>query len=160
MSFTQVQHCMGAAHRPLSAGPDGYCGDLSPVSAQRISSLKIGVEMTIKPLSALFWRGLPAALLLLLGTVAASAQEATGVEVYEFGIYERGEILGEFAPPNKGYRHAAVAGMKHLETTRIIPGRLGVTFGVRYRIQGGLGFMVPLRGGAEISSAGSSFPRI
>ena len=101
--------------------------------------------MTIKPRSALFGRGLPAALLLLLGAASASAQEATGVEVYEYGIYQRGEILGEFAPPNKGYRHTAVSGMKHLETTRIIPGRLGVTFGVRYRIQGGLGFMVPLR---------------
>jgi hypothetical protein len=101
--------------------------------------------MTIKPLSALFWRGLPAALLLLVGAVAANAQEATGIDVYEFGIYERGEILGEFAPPNKGYRHAAVSGMTHLETTRIIPGRLGVSFGLRYRVLGGLGFMVPVR---------------
>ena len=96
-------------------------------------------------LVAPFIRAHFAALFLLLGSVAAGAQEATGIDVYEYGIYERGEILGEFAPPNKGYRHTAVAGMKHLETTRIIPGRLGVTFGLRYRIRGGLGFLVPLR---------------
>ena len=35
--------------------------------------------------------------------------------------------------------------MTHVETTRIIPGRLGVSFGFRYRVQGGLGFMVPVR---------------
>lgn len=88
---------------------------------------------------------LVAAAFILLGP-AAAAQEATRVEVYEYGIYQRGEVLGEFAPPNQGYRHTAVANIKHLETTRVIPGRLGVTFGIRYRIQGnGLGFQVPVR---------------
>ena len=101
--------------------------------------------MTMASPSDIFTRGLLAALLLFLGAIAASAQEATGVEVYEYGIYQRGEILGESSPPNQGYRHTIVSGMTHLETTRIIPGRLGVTFGVRYRIQGGLGFMVPVR---------------
>ena len=86
-----------------------------------------------------------ATLFLVWGGVA-HAQDATGVEIYEFGIFERGQILGETAPPNQGYRHTAVSGLHHLETTRIIPGRLGVTFGVRYRIRGnGLGFAVPLR---------------
>jgi hypothetical protein len=86
-----------------------------------------------------------AALIVLLGIGAAAAQEATGVDIYEYGIYERGEVLGESAPPNKGYRHAIVSRMAHLETTRIIPGSLGVSFGIRYRIRGGLGFLVPVR---------------
>ena len=93
----------------------------------------------------LFVRAQFAALFFVAGIAAAGAQEATGVEVYEYGIYERGAILGEFAPPNQGYRHTAVSGMQHLETTKVVPGRLGVTFGVRYRIQGGLGFRVPVR---------------
>lgn len=106
---------------------------------------QIAMESTVSYRATLFLRAQLAALCLLAGIAAAGAQEATGVDVYEYGIYERGEILGEFAPPNKGYRHTAVSGMKHLETTRVIPGRLGVTFGVRYRVQGGLGFMVPVR---------------
>nr|TFG55367.1 MAG: DUF3859 domain-containing protein [Hyphomicrobiales bacterium] len=101
--------------------------------------------MKILSFSSPFARLLVAGLFLAIGSVAPSAQEATGVEIYEFGIYQRGEVLGEFAPANKGYRHTAVSGMKHLQTTRIIPGRLGVSFGVRYRVQGGIGFMVPVR---------------
>lgn len=102
-------------------------------------------ESVMSPLATLCIRAHFTALCLVVGIAAAGAQEATGVDVYEYGIYQRGEILGEFAPPNKGYRHTAVSGMRHLETTRVIPGRLGVTFGVRYRIRGGLGFMVPVR---------------
>lgn len=85
-----------------------------------------------------------AAMFLFLG--AAQAQEATRISVYEYGLYERGEVVGEFAPPNQGFRHQAVNDIRHLETTRIVPGRLGVAFGVRYRVEGeGLGFAVPVR---------------
>jgi len=145
MSVTQVQHCRGAALRPCSQTPSSRFRALSSGPGERISSFNIETELTMASLATLFIRAHVAALFLLLGSVAAGAQEATGVEVYEYGIYERGAILGEFAPPNKGYRHTAVSGMKHLETTRVIPGRLGVTFGLRYRIQGGLGFLVPVR---------------
>jgi hypothetical protein len=45
-----------------------------------------------------------------------------------------------------GYRHETISHAEHLETTRIVPGRVGVSFGVRYRIMGeGFGFPVPLR---------------
>jgi hypothetical protein len=101
--------------------------------------------MQLEGLFAQYERGFLAALFLLIGTMAVNAQEATGVQIYEYGIYQRGEVLGEFAPANQGYRHTAISGMKHLETTRIIPGRLGVSFGVRYRILGGIGFTVPIR---------------
>ena len=85
-------------------------------------------------------------LLLLVGTSAAVAQDATRVEVYEYGLYELGPSLGDYAPPNLGYRHETVSDIRHLETTRIVPGRIGVSFGVRYRVQGnGIGFPVPLR---------------
>jgi hypothetical protein len=81
-----------------------------------------------------------------LAAAPASAQEATRVEVFEYGLYEVGPSLGEFAPPNMGYRHETISHAEHLETTRIVPGSVGVSFGVRYRIMGeGLGFPVPLR---------------
>ncbi len=87
-----------------------------------------------------------ALLLLLVGTNPATAQEATRVEVYEYGLYALGPPLGEYAPPNMGYRHESVSDIRHLETTRIVPGRVGVSFGLRYRVQGnGIGFPVPLR---------------
>ena len=87
-----------------------------------------------------------ALLLLLVGLNPAAAQEATRVEVYEYGLYELGPSLGEYAPPNMGYKHESVSDIEHLETTRIVPGRVGVSFGVRYRVQGsGIGFAVPLR---------------
>nr|TFG55368.1 MAG: DUF3859 domain-containing protein [Hyphomicrobiales bacterium] len=86
------------------------------------------------------------ALLALFGASAAAAQDATRVEVYEYGLYALGPSHGEYAPANMGYRHETVSEIKHLETTRIVPGRIGVSFGVRYRIQGnGFGFPVPLR---------------
>ena len=85
-------------------------------------------------------------LAVLLGLGAARAQEVTGAEIIEFGIYERGQIVGEFAPPNRGYRRQLVADMTHLETATIIPGRLGITFGIRYRVIGnGFGFPVPVK---------------
>ena len=86
------------------------------------------------------------ALLALFFGASAAAQNATRVEVYEYGLYELGPPLGEYAPPNMGYRHETVSDIRHLETTRIVPGRIGVSFGVRYRIQGnGIGFPVPLK---------------
>jgi len=84
-------------------------------------------------------------LMLLFGLNLAAAQEATRIDVYEFGLYELGPPLGEYAPPNMGYRHETVSDIQHLETTRIVPGRIGVSFGLRYRVQGnGVGFAVPL----------------
>ena len=50
----------------------------------------------LKPLRAAQF----ALLLLLAGTNPAAAQEATRVEVYEYGLYELGPALGEYAPPN------------------------------------------------------------
>jgi hypothetical protein len=68
------------------------------------------------------------------------------IEILEYGIFERGAVLGEFSPPNMGYRHQSVAGLTHLETTRVIPGQIGVTFGIRYRVEGnGIGIPVPLK---------------
>jgi len=82
---------------------------------------------------------------LLFWSSLAAAQDATRIEVYEYGLYELGPALGEYAPPNMGYRHETVSDIRHIETTRIVPGRIGVSFGVRYRVQGnGLGFAVPL----------------
>jgi hypothetical protein len=87
-----------------------------------------------------------AAIFFSLGRAAAQEQDALRIDVFEYGLYERGEVVGEFAPPNQGFHHQAVASIRHLETTRIVPGRLGVAFGVRYRLEGGgIGFSVPVR---------------
>jgi hypothetical protein len=95
---------------------------------------------------ALRMPALLALLLLFFSANTAFAQDATRVEVYEYGLYALGPSHGEYAPPNMGYRHESVSEIQHLETTRTVPGRIGVSFGVRYRIQGnGFGFPVPLR---------------
>lgn len=86
------------------------------------------------------------AMMVLLAVTPSHAQEATGVEITEYGLYEVGPSLGEFAPPNMGYRHETIAEATHLETTRIVPGKVGVSFGVRYRIVGNdPGDIVPIR---------------
>jgi hypothetical protein len=74
---------------------------------------------------------------------SARAQEATGVEIIEYGLFEIGPSLGEFAPPNLGYRHEVIDSFRHTETTDTVLGRIGVAFGVRYRITGT--GIVPLR---------------
>jgi hypothetical protein len=87
-----------------------------------------------RPLLALAL-AMSAALFVLSGG-PARAQDVTGAEIIEYGMYERGQLLGEFAPPNRGYRREAVAGFTHLETATIIPGRQGITFGIHYRLTG------------------------
>jgi hypothetical protein len=72
----------------------------------------------------------------LFAVSTANAQEATGIEIMEYGLYDVGPSLGEFAPPNMGYRHETISQATHLETTRIVPGQVGVSFGVRYRVTG------------------------
>jgi hypothetical protein len=92
-----------------------------------------------------FFRPAHFVILFVLASTVAAAQEAARVEVYEFGLYELGPSTGEYAPPNMGYRHETVSDIRHLETTRIVPGRVGVSFGLRYRVQGnGIGYPVPL----------------
>jgi len=76
------------------------------------------------------------AALLALPDGPAQAQGITGAEIVEYGMYERGQILGEFAPANRGYRRQTVAGFTHLETATIIPGRQGITFGIHYKVTG------------------------
>jgi hypothetical protein len=75
---------------------------------------------------------------------ASAAEELPRIEIYEFGLYESGESLGESHPPNQGFRHEFVSHVTHLETTNIVPGRLGITFGVRYRVHSE-GTVVPTR---------------
>lgn len=74
-----------------------------------------------------------AALLLSLGSLA-QAQEAPDVEITEYGIFQSGDIVAEGAPPTLGYRHVLVSGVELLSTTRIIPASLGLSFGIRYRL--------------------------
>jgi len=89
--------------------------------------------------------GVFATFVFLLGA-NAQAQEATHVDVLEYGLYEIGPSVGEFAPPNMGYRHESISEARHLQTTRTVPGQVGVAFGVRYRVEGtDPGAVVPIR---------------
>ena len=73
---------------------------------------------------------------LLLAAPAVQAQAIERVEVTEFGLYERGEVIGELPPSPNGIGRSEVAGAKHLRTTRRVPARLGTSFGFRYRVVG------------------------
>jgi len=84
-----------------------------------------------------------AMLVALAGPVRA--QEATGIDIIEYGLFEIGPSLGEFAPPNMGYRHEIIDSFRHTETTDKVLGRIGAAFGVRYRLTGTGSGIVPLR---------------
>jgi hypothetical protein len=66
------------------------------------------------------------------------------IEVFELGLYERGEIIAELPPSPAGIGRAASVGEKHLRTTRQVPAQLGTSFGFRFRVIGRTGAQVPL----------------
>jgi hypothetical protein len=85
------------------------------------------------------------ALFLLFATIAtASAQSATKVEVYEFGTYtSEGGV--EVGMTRQGIVRSQTSGIRQLEATRKVLGRLGVEFGFRYRLVGPrFGTVLPL----------------
>lgn len=80
-----------------------------------------------------------------LGGHPAGAQTLQKVEILEFGLMTVGEDMGESHPPNEGFEHHAVDGARADKETRSIPGKLGVTFGIRYRYVGEpIGGLVPV----------------
>jgi hypothetical protein len=67
---------------------------------------------------------------------AAEAQQVDKLEVIEFGVYERGPVTDVRPATANAFGRVAINGIKHLRTTRKVPGRIGVTFGFRYRTIG------------------------
>jgi len=73
-------------------------------------------------------------LALLLGVGAAQTQTVDRLEITDFGTYK-------VEPGNKrknaeGLKTTVTPGVEHLETTTTIPARIGISFGVRYKIVG------------------------
>ena len=82
---------------------------------------------------------------LLLSATAAHAQDIQKVEIVEFGLYQRGEVVGHQPATANAFGRATVTGWKHLSTTRKVPARVGTTFGFRYKVVGSpAGEIVPI----------------
>lgn len=85
------------------------------------------------------------ALAVAFGALPAAAQTLQKVEILEYGLMTVGEDLGESSPPNEGFEHHSVAGARLDKATRSIPGKLGVSFGIRFRYLGEpVGGLVPV----------------
>ena len=77
-----------------------------------------------------------AALVVTLALLAgpSRAAETVGVEILQYGLF-RADIVGR-QPDPVGVIHNVVDNICHLATTRDVPMKIGVHFGVRYRVTG------------------------
>jgi hypothetical protein len=75
-------------------------------------------------------------LVIVLGFVAgtADAREPVGVEIVQYGLF-RSEIV-ERQSDSTGVMHNVVDKVCHIATTETVPLKIGVHFGVRYRVTG------------------------
>ena len=83
-------------------------------------------------------RALAAVLLFVACTAAAAAQSpgAHEAEIRWAGLF-RAQIVGTVEQPNTAIgRTNQLAGVEKLETTTTVPARLGVSFGLEYRLSG------------------------
>jgi len=78
------------------------------------------------------WRWLALVLVLLAGT--AEARDEVGVEIVQYGLF-RSDIVGKQRDPG-GITHNVVSNICHIATTRDVPMKIGVHFGVRYKVTG------------------------
>ena len=74
------------------------------------------------------------ALLLVLLAGTAQARDEVGVEILQYGIF-RADIVGKEADVS-GISHNVVDNICHLATTRDVPLKVGVHFGMRYKVTG------------------------
>ena len=79
-------------------------------------------------------RWLVLALVVSAGT--AQARDQTGVEIVAYGLF-RADIV-EKKPDAEGVFHNVVDNICHIATTRTVPARNGLHFGLRYRVTGPL----------------------
>ena len=78
-------------------------------------------------------RTLAFVLVLLAGT-AAQARDQVGVEIVQYGLF-RSDIVGKQPGPG-GVIHNVVDNICHIATTETVPMKIGVHFGLRYRVTG------------------------
>jgi len=89
--------------------------------------------------------GVLTAMLILLSAGSPRAQEAVSAEIFEFGIYAPGPVTGVEAPSDYGVPRLYADHIVLLESTREIPASPNLSFGIRYRLQGGAdGTVIPL----------------
>ena len=74
------------------------------------------------------------ALVLVLLTGTAQARDQVGVEIVQYGLF-RSEIVGK-QRDTAGITHNVVDKICHIATTNLVPMRLGLQFGLRYRVTG------------------------
>ena len=77
-------------------------------------------------------RWLALVLVLLAGT--AEARDEVGVEILQYGIF-RADIVGKQGKVG-GISHNVVDNICHLATTQEVPLKIGLHFGVRYKVTG------------------------
>ena len=71
----------------------------------------------------------------LIGCLAsASAQEVSGITIVEHGIYTADITSTERKPGGIG--HNTLTNICHVVTTSVIPAKMGLMFGFRYRVEG------------------------
>jgi len=76
------------------------------------------------------------ALILGLAMLAgpARAGDAVGVEIVQYGLF-RSDIVGT-QPDTSGVAHNVLSNICHIATTETVPMKIGVHFGVRYKVTG------------------------
>jgi hypothetical protein len=75
---------------------------------------------------------------LILVAVAArpvQASDAVGVEILQYGLF-RSDIVGKQVDSGGSAMHNVVDNICHLATTRTVPMKIGMHFGVRYKVTG------------------------
>ena len=79
---------------------------------------------------AIRWLGL----VLVLLSATAQARDQVGVEIVQYGLF-RADIVAK-QPDAGGVTHNMVDNICHVATTRDVPMKIGVHFGVRYKVTG------------------------
>jgi hypothetical protein len=84
-------------------------------------------------------RALALVLALVAGTAearepAAQGRDLVGIEIVQYGLF-RADIVGK-QPDPVGAIHNVVDNICHVATTRAVPMKIGVHFGVRYKVVG------------------------
>lgn len=92
------------------------------------------------------------AFVLVLWAGTAAAQDAVGVEILQYGIF-RADIVGKQRAFG-GTQHNVVDNICHLATTGEVPLRIGLHFGMRYRVTG------PVRGERVLLKKVMRYPAI
>lgn len=84
------------------------------------------------------------AVAVLFAAAAAQAENATQLDVYEFGTYRSAPGV-EVGKTRAGFSHKHIEGIELIESTRVVVAQLGGAFGFRFRAMGNRpGSAVPL----------------